>query len=111
MDDLNCTNNDEQYSSNINQIMQKNGDPQNINLLDNNNLKNFSYTPTMTPNKSLSNPYSLYGKQGHFNLNEALIPLEQLVSMFNDQDKAGILSTLPLALVQGKDKDEAGSSK
>lgn len=74
-------------------------------------MKNYSYSQLLDLNKTFSNSYSLYGKQGHFNLNEALVPYEQLVAMLNDQDKAGILLTLPLSSAQSKDKGKVGTSK
>lgn len=91
--------------------MQENGGSQNLNALDNNNLKDFSFSPTLNLNDYSPNRYSLYGKQGLLNTNEALISLGQMNPILNDKDLEGFSSIISTELNQSKNNHEAGSSK
>lgn len=81
------------------------------NAFDTNPMKDFTYSPSLTPDKFISSCNMSNGKQMQINLNEALIPFEQLVSMLNEQDKAGISPTLSINSKTCRDKTiKPGSS-
>lgn len=66
---------------------------------------------SLNTNHTISSYNLSNGKQMQFNLNEALIPLEELVNMFNEQDKAGISPTLFINPNSGRNKTlKSGSS-
>lgn len=86
-------------------------DFQNKTLFDENFMKIFMFSPALTLNKADQSSTGSCSNLASLNLDEQLIPVEKLMSMFKAQDQAGISPTLPVSASNGKKKTRQGSGK
>lgn len=80
-------------------------------LFDENFLKKFSLSLALTLLKPELPDTGLSCNLASLNLEERLIPVENLLAMFKAQNMAGISPTLPLSAVKGAKKSRQGRDK
>lgn len=74
-------------------------------------MKKISFSPALTLNKADLSTIGSSSNLAPFNLDEKIIPVEHLISMFKAEDEAGISPTLPISAANGIKKTRQGSGK